>query len=124
MNDAQSLFSFIVSWVFLVLCIFGLVSNLVSVVIYSHPLMRSPINILLAGLSSIDLCLCLLAVGAFCIPGLQIVYERELSALVAYAAAYVYPWTMIAQSCSIFTFVGKLQRMSGKASEKLVLLFQ
>lgn len=106
MSEQYQLVSFIVAWISLTLCLFGLFSNLVSIVIYSHPIMRSPINILLVGLSTIDLFLCLLAVAAFCIPGMTGYYVNDqLEALVAYAAVYIYPWTMVAQTCSVWTFV-------------------
>lgn len=87
-------------------CIFGLYGNLISAVIFLHPIMRSPINILLGALSIIDLVLVCLVVFVFIIPAYNIFIDSpHIRALYPFTLLIIYPCNMVAQSCSVWTFV-------------------
>lgn len=102
-----------IAWTMLALCGLGIVSNTVSVAIYAHPSMRrAPINVLLTGLSVIDLCLSFLSIPAFVIPGLYASYQGPvLNMLMCYSSVYVYPLTSMTHTASVWTF-GKKPRKS------------
>lgn len=99
--------SFAIAWLTLALCIFGLIGNVCSIVIYAHPSMRSPINVLLMGTSYIDFILSLLSVPTFVIPGMYAFYNESwtLHTVMAYCSAYVYPFALMMQSASVWAFV-------------------
>lgn len=99
-----------IAWTMLALCGLGIVSNTMSVIIYTHPSMRrAPINVLLTGLSVIDLCLSFLSIPAFVIPGLYASYQGPiLAAAMSYSSVYVYPLTSMTHSASVWTFVSTL----------------
>src|SRR5688572_16445611 len=63
---------FICSIVMSMFCLIGIVGNMVSFVIFTRQCMQSPINILLAGLSLVDMAVLTIAVPVFVIPGLNI----------------------------------------------------
>lgn len=87
-------------------CVFGLYGNVVSALIFKHPIMRSPIDILLTGLSLIDLSLIILAVPVFVFPPMNAAFPSEFfEDILPFAACILYPLVMMAQSCSIWTFL-------------------
>lgn len=99
-------FSFGLALLLLTVCLFGVLFNIVSIYIYTRPQMRAPINVLLTGLSAIDLLMLILAIFAFVIPGLNVVLMHPvLTAITNYATIYLYPLAMMAQTCSIWTLV-------------------
>lgn len=64
-----------------VLAIIGVVGNALSAAVFSQPQMRSPINILLAGLSLVDAALLVLAVPCIALPSLiqsALLFSRHL----------------------------------------------
>uniref|UniRef100_A0A914V7G5 G-protein coupled receptors family 1 profile domain-containing protein n=1 Tax=Plectus sambesii TaxID=2011161 RepID=A0A914V7G5_9BILA len=99
-------FSFGLALLLLTVCLFGVLFNIVSMYIYTRPQMRAPINVLLTGLSAIDLLMLILAIFAFVIPGLNVVLMHPaLTEITNYATIYLYPLAMMAQTCSIWTLV-------------------
>lgn len=105
--------SFALSCVVLAFAIVGAVTNFISIVVYSHPAMRSSINVLLTGLSIIDMCLCITAVPTFVVPPICL-YMSSLQdgnsdnifcTLTTYSTLYIYPLTTMTQTCSVWTFV-------------------
>lgn len=96
--------SCVLSWVMLVFCVFGVVGNIVSIYIFRHRTMRSAINILLTGLSVIDLAMVILVVPAFVLVGLSDCHP-DLKEIFPYVICFAYPLTLIAQSCSTWTFL-------------------
>lgn len=91
--------------VMLLLCGFGLYGNFMSIIIFTKPIMRCSINILLAGLSFIDLFLLMMCIPVFILPtvmeqfGVTTPYYNPIIVL------YFYPLTMTAQTCSIWALV-------------------
>lgn len=99
-------FSFGLALLLLTVCLFGVLFNIVSIYIYTRPQMRAPINVLLTGLSAIDLLMLVLAIFAFVIPGLNVVLMHPLlTQITNYSTIYLYPLAMMAQTCSIWTLV-------------------
>lgn len=93
----------------LALCLIGIYGNIISIVIFAQPMMRSSINILLTGLSSIDLGILILAIPVFVIPGFD-AYKPAghivpWDYVYAIILRFVYPLIMIAQTSSVWTFV-------------------
>lgn len=99
-------FSFGLALLLLTVCLFGVLFNIVSMYIYTRPQMRAPINVLLTGLSAVDLLMLILAIFAFVIPGLNVVLMHPvLTEIINYSTIYLYPLAMMAQTCSIWTLV-------------------
>lgn len=89
-----------------ILCIVGLIGNIVSLIVFNKPSMRSSINVLLAGLSALDLAVLILSIPLFVIPGfLKSVNMYLDDATYTNLVLYVYPLTNCCQTCSIWTFV-------------------
>lgn len=89
-----------------VFCVFGVYSNVMSAVIFLHPIMRSPINILLGALSLIDLLLVVLVVFVFILPAYNIMIDSpQIRSLYSFTVLCIYPLNAIAQTCSVWTFV-------------------
>ncbi len=99
-------FSSALAWLMLAFCLVGIVCNLLSIYIFSRPYMSGAINILLTSLSTVDLVLLLLAIPVFVMPGLN---ERLqigfLDQYRGYVLKYLYPVSLMAQTCSIWTMV-------------------
>lgn len=126
--------SFALSCVVLAFCVIGAITNFISIVIYSHPAMRSSINVLLTGLSVIDMFLCICAVPTFVLPPmcLYISYlngfspDNILCWTTKYSTLYIYPLTTMSQSCSVWTFVGEysaVRTWNGTACTRTHFLF-
>ncbi|CAD6193244.1 unnamed protein product [Caenorhabditis auriculariae] len=84
-------------------CIFGIITNLLSLVIFTRPTFRKrSINMLLAALSASDLAVCLLGVPVYASAQTQ-------NFIPVYAAAtimvYAYPVTIMFQSISVWLLV-------------------
>lgn len=105
--DAYRDMSFGMAWVMLVMCSIGVLTNTMSIFVYTHKSMRrTPINILLTGLSIIDLCLSLLSIPAFIVPGFFTYYRTwTLELIMCYSAVFVYPLTSTTHTASVWTFV-------------------
>lgn len=89
------------------LCAVGFYGNVVSIFIFTKPIMRrSSINILLTGLSAIDLSVLILAVLVFVLPSLNETFKFEfMSGFYPFIILVLYPLATVAQTCSIWTFV-------------------
>jgi hypothetical protein len=86
-------------------CLFGLYGNIVSTLIFMHPIMRSPIDVLLTGLSMIDLFLITFAIPVHVVlPALVNVFDAPNEAFTAFATFVLYPLSMTTQTCSIWLF--------------------
>jgi hypothetical protein len=98
--------SLVLAIVLLIACMLGIVSNLISTYIYTRRSMRAPINVLLAALGLIDVLMLIGAAVVFVIPGANVQLQSPLLVhLINYSTVYVYPFTMMAQSCSIGTLL-------------------
>lgn len=104
MANVQAIISCTLSWIILTFCIFGIVGNCLSIYVFRHSTMRSAINILLAGLSIIDLAMVILVIPSFVVTGLSECYN-ELLEVIPYIICFAYPLTLMMQSCSVWTFL-------------------
>lgn len=88
------------------LCFIGVFGNIVSMVIFSRRSMRSSINVLLWGLSLIDLFVLVFAVPVFGLPTFtEAVPNKILEATYPYIVLVLYPMSMVCQTSSVWTFV-------------------
>ncbi len=98
--------SLILGCCLLCVSVIGVIGNVISIFIFSNVRMRSPINILLAGLSSIDMALLILMVLVF---GLQMINAYAESDVLydfqPYALKFFYPMNFIMQTSSVWTMV-------------------
>ncbi len=86
--------------------VIGVIGNVISIFIFSNSAMRSSINILLAGLSSIDLVLLILMVLVFGLQMIDAYAETDvLFAFQPYALKIFYPMNLIMQTSSVWTMV-------------------
>ncbi|KAL6742120.1 hypothetical protein Aduo_015309 [Ancylostoma duodenale] len=99
------LLSQICAAVMIVLCLFGVVGNSLSLYIYTRPAFRKrSINILLSALSASDLAVCVLSIPVFSSNHLQYVLpvsEKSIAMMMFYA----YPITVMFQSMSVWLLV-------------------
>uniref|UniRef100_A0A914WQR1 G-protein coupled receptors family 1 profile domain-containing protein n=1 Tax=Plectus sambesii TaxID=2011161 RepID=A0A914WQR1_9BILA len=95
----------ILAYVMLMTAVFGCVGNLLSLFIFTRPSMTSSVNVLLAGLSAIDLVLLVLVVPVFVLPSLPIWTEDTLQVFTAFMLKLVYPVNLTTQTCSIYVMV-------------------
>ncbi len=84
--------------------------NALSLWVFSHRSMRSPINTLLFALSAIDLLLLLIAVPVIAVPTLVhstcTTYSQQLfDAFYSFSVRYLYPVLLMTQSSSVWTFM-------------------
>jgi hypothetical protein len=90
----------------LVMCLAGAVMNTLSLVIFtSSGFRRRSINVLLAGLSTSDLCLCLLAIPVFSLNQLQNFIPGLSFSITSHILVYAYPITLMAQTMSVWMLV-------------------
>lgn len=88
-------------------CILGIFGNAMSVLIFTRPVMRSSINVLLTGLSLIDLLMLATSIPVFVLPNFNMYFRQRLLPE-AYITGIVfgpYQIGMIAQSSSVWSFV-------------------
>ncbi|XP_046985417.1 FMRFamide receptor [Schistocerca americana] len=105
-TDGQLLFEFVAYGVLLNLIgIFGIVGNIISMIILSRPQMRSSINYLLIGLARCDTVLIVTSVLLFGLPAIY-GYTGMLMAYFYYVyplvAPIVFPVALIAQTVSVY----------------------
>lgn len=98
-------FTFGINVSMLVVCWFGFYGNIVSLLIFTKKSMRSSINVLLTGLSVIDTFLLLTSLPVYSIPNLLDYYSIDNKYYNAVYMLFLYPVSMVAQTCSIWTFV-------------------
>lgn len=97
---------FISGVIMLISCLVGFYGNLMSIAIFCHSSMRAPINVILTALSIIDTALISLSIPVFIMPSLNAVYQSEIvQRMYEWASLYLYPFSMMAHTCSIWTFV-------------------
>ena len=88
-----------------IVCTFGIVGNVISVLILSKRQMRSSINCCLLGLAACDLVLLFTSLWLFAIPDIYI-YTRWFRFYVCdvypYTTPYAYPISLIAQTSSVY----------------------
>lgn len=112
----------------MLLCVLGSLGNLVSVWIFRHRSMRSPINTLLCAISVMDLCLLGLAFPVIAVPAIKhshafpipyfssppsplpaLVKERrgvgDWREMLYVSVRFLYPLMLMTQSSSLWTFV-------------------
>ncbi|WKY10940.1 hypothetical protein Q1695_002916 [Nippostrongylus brasiliensis] len=103
--ELLALLSQICGAVMIVLCLFGVVGNSLSLYIYTRPAFRKrSINILLSALSATDLSVCVLSIPVFSsnhLHHLLPVSEKAIALLMFYA----YPITVMFQSMSVWLLV-------------------
>ncbi|KAI1699616.1 serpentine type 7TM GPCR chemoreceptor srw domain-containing protein [Ditylenchus destructor] len=88
------------------MCMAGIVMNTFSLVIFTRPAFRRrSINVLLAGLSASDLCLCLLAMPVFSLNQLQKILPDLPYRITSRILVYAYPITLMAQTMSVWMLV-------------------
>lgn len=98
--------TFVISLTMLALCIIGAYGNVISIIVFSHRTMKAPINVLLKALSVIDTALILSSIVVFIVPNLNLTLQNaRLRSACEFASLYLYPLSMTAQSCSVWTFV-------------------
>uniref|UniRef100_A0A915IPG5 G-protein coupled receptors family 1 profile domain-containing protein n=1 Tax=Romanomermis culicivorax TaxID=13658 RepID=A0A915IPG5_ROMCU len=104
-ESSYSLVTFIFSIAMALLCFLGIAGNIVSIVIFTRPMMTSPINVLLTGISFIDIVVTLLAIPVFVVTNLdeflRLGYVENYYSVVI---LYFYPLALTAQTCSVWTF--------------------
>lgn len=88
-------------------CIIGSLGNIASFWVFTRRCMRSsPINVLLAALSAVDLAMLITAVPVFVIPSLNtFLYNIDPGELYRIIVTGFYQAIMIGQTCSVWTFV-------------------
>ncbi|EGT43739.1 hypothetical protein CAEBREN_06751 [Caenorhabditis brenneri] len=85
------------------MCFVGIVTNFLSLYIYTRRTFRKKsINVLLSALSASDLSVCLLAIPVFASTQLQQVIPPEITAMIM---VYLYPVTIMFQSMSVWLLV-------------------
>lgn len=96
-----------IAWVMLVFSLFGILSNSVSLGVFSHHSMRRvPVNVLLAGLSCIDLFLSIFVLPVFVAPALNLYYRWDIiDRTLPYITFVLYPLTLMTQTASVWVFV-------------------
>lgn len=100
--------AFVCSVIMILCCIVGAFGNVMSLLIFTRPSMRRlSVNVLLTGLSLVDLTLVLLAIPTFAVNGLNdyLLDLKLYEALYSAVLFALYPISMMAQTCSIWTFV-------------------
>lgn len=97
--------AFVCSVIMILCCVIGTFGNAMSLLIFTRPAMRRlSVNVLLTGLSLVDLTLVVLAVPVFAVNGLNDYFlDRKLHENLYTAVVFaLYPVCMIAQTCSIW----------------------
>ncbi|CAI4223059.1 unnamed protein product [Auanema sp. JU1783] len=88
----------------LFLVLIGCFGNALSFLLFSRPHMRtSSVNVLLCALSFLDFFLLLLSIPTFVIPNLGMMDERTATTFLAYVLKFIYPVSLIMQTCSVYT---------------------
>lgn len=105
-DSTQKALTFACSLLMISFCIVGAFGNIASAIIFTQRCMRSSINVLLTGLSFIDLAVLVIAIPVFAIPGLN-AYEQlgPLGSLQKAVVFGLYQLAVIAQTCSAYMFV-------------------
>lgn len=90
----------------ILLCFVGCYTNLISFCIFRQKSMRSSINVLLGALSLIDVVVIITSVPVFVVPALNEFFRYEILEFgYEISILYIYPITLMAQTCSVWTFV-------------------
>lgn len=99
--------SFYCSWTMLLICLSGILLNILSIIVFSNARMRyQPINILLLGLSVSDMLLLMFAIPVFCITGINARYSNIfLVNFASYSTIIAYPMACMCQTMSIWLLV-------------------
>lgn len=99
-------FQFLCSILMAILCLVGIFGNIVSFLIFTRRCMRSPINVLLSGLSLVDTSVLAIAIPVYVVPGLNFCDAfGSLARLHVVIVFGLYQLAMVAQTCSVWTFV-------------------
>lgn len=69
--------SFVCAVIMLIFCCVGVCGNLLSIYVYTRRTMTSSINVLLTGMSAVDLSVVVLAVPVFVLRGLNTVFNSD-----------------------------------------------
>ncbi len=109
LNNFSTWFHFVVYSVLLnVIGIFGIVGNIISMIILSRPQMKSSINYLLIGLARCDTVLIITSILLFGLPSINdttqhlFIYDSKIYPMIA---PVVYPVAMISQTISVYLTV-------------------
>ncbi len=98
--------SIICGWVMLFLCISGFFGNLLSVLVYCRKrMLRLSINILIVGLSVVDLCLLSVSLIVFAVPPIIGGHPTvDQTKFVVFSSFYLYPICLMLQTASVFIY--------------------
>uniref|UniRef100_A0A914UN25 G-protein coupled receptors family 1 profile domain-containing protein n=1 Tax=Plectus sambesii TaxID=2011161 RepID=A0A914UN25_9BILA len=98
--------SFICACIMVVLCLVGTVGNSLSLFIFTRSHFRVySINVLLAALSAVDLCLLVLAVPVFTAIPLSLMLPSVPTHVIHHLILYIYPVTVMLQCASVWLLV-------------------
>lgn len=105
-EQMHRMFSFVCSIIMLILCCVGSVGNTLSMNIFTNRSMRSSINVLLSGLSAVDLSVLIASIFVYVLPGLNAYgHLGQLRELQIVIVCGLYQAGLIAQTCSVWLFV-------------------
>uniref|UniRef100_A0A915E1S9 G-protein coupled receptors family 1 profile domain-containing protein n=1 Tax=Ditylenchus dipsaci TaxID=166011 RepID=A0A915E1S9_9BILA len=105
-EEFLSSLSLFFTFLMVLMCLAGAIMNSLSLAIFTGPAFRRrSINVLLAGLSASDLCLCLLALPVFSLNQLNKVLPISSHLLTSRLLIYAYPITLMAQTMSVWMLV-------------------
>jgi hypothetical protein len=104
--DGYGKASFICACIMAVLCVVGTVGNSLSLFIFTRSHFRVySINVLLAALSAVDLCLLVLAVPVFTAIPLSLMFPTVPTHVIHHLILYIYPVTVMLQCASVWLLV-------------------
>lgn len=104
-KDDASLVEFVIYGVFMnTIGLFGIVVNIISMIILSRPQMKSSINYLLIGLAKCDTVLIVTSILLFSFPSIYKYtdYMESYFQIFPFLLIYLFPIAMIAQTISVY----------------------
>lgn len=110
----------ILAYVILTAVVFGCVGNLLSLFIFTRPCMTSSVNVLLAGLSAIDLVLLVLVVPVFVLPPMPIWTEETYKVFNAFMLKVRLPSRVGVSSASSRVRYTLLVNMTGAGNRRII----
>lgn len=104
--DGYSKASFICACLMVVFCLVGTIGNSLSLFIFTRSHFRIySINVLLAALSAVDLCLLVLAIPVFTAIPLSLMFPTVPTHVIHHLILYIYPVTVMLQCASVWLLV-------------------
>lgn len=113
MNSSQTVsntifinFNLVMSITIVFLGIVGFVGNLISILVYTRPYMKSAVSLLMGALAFYDSLMCLTGMAVFAPPGFYAYFQsRNILTVICYLLVFVYPLALSAQTASVWTLV-------------------